>query len=80
MGSTAVWLVLCNFGCTGVVGLTSDQRLSNYICAPSVGAPDQQSRGAARPVPEGVMGRSVRSRSTRTVTPFRDGRATPQPA
>ncbi len=26
------------------------------------------------------MGRSVRSRSTRTVTPFRDGRATPQPA
>ena len=26
------------------------------------------------------MGRSVTSRSTRTVTPFRDGRATPQPA
>src|ERR1022692_1838239 len=49
------------------------------ICTPSVGAPDQMSRGAARPVPEGVMGRSVTSRSTRTVTPFRDGRATPQP-
>src|ERR1019366_9359618 len=65
---------------TGVVGLTSDQQVRIRICAPSVGTPDQLSRGAARPVPEGVMGRSVTSRSTRTVTPLRDGRATPQPA
>ena len=62
-GSTAEWLVLCNFGCTGVIGLTSDQQVRIRTCAPSVGTPDQQSRGAARPVPEGVMGRSVRSLS-----------------
>ena len=59
------------------VALIVDPPLVILASLPSDHPVEKSGQITARPVPEGVMGRPVRSRSTRTVTPSRDGRATP---